>query len=119
MKKLLLPSIAALLLATGTAHAVEDTKWRADLHSCNIVKTFAFTGKTAANSDLYGSGVHASDESATVYLRLEDVLAIQKELSALRKCDAFYKCVAKRDWRRYTPDAEPKEPIPKHCYEKR
>jgi hypothetical protein len=41
------------------------------------------------------------------------------ELSALKKCDAFYKCVFKRDWRRYTPDAKPKGSIPKHCYEKR
>jgi hypothetical protein len=116
-----------LSLAMGTAHAVEDTKWRADLHSCQIVKTFAFKSKTAAGSTLYGDTetVNAgannvlNDNSATVFLSLEDALAIQKELPALKKCDAFYKCVAKRDWHRYTPDAEPKWPIPKHCYEKR
>jgi len=124
MKKLFLTGIAALFMATGTAHAVEDTKWRADLHSCVIVKTFAFKGKTAGDT-LYGENatVHAddilNDNSATVFLSLEDALAIQKELPALKKCDAFYTCVVKRDWRRYTPDAKPKGPVPKHCYEKR
>ena len=127
MKKLLLTVIAALFLATGTAHAVEDTKWRANFHSCNIVKPFAFKSKTAAGSTLCGETEIVSAgadnilnaDSATVFLSLEDALAIQKELPALKKCDAFYKCVAKRDWRRYTPDAKPEGPIPKHCYEKR
>jgi hypothetical protein len=116
--------IAAVLIASIIIARAEEP-WRANLHSCNIVKTFALKDKTAAGSTLYGDTVMAgpnnvlNDDVATVFLRLEDVLAIQKELPALKKCDAFYKCVAKRDWRRYTPDAPPKGPIPKHCYEAR
>ena len=93
MLKMLLTAIAALFLATGTAHAEspDDSKSAASFRRCEITKTFAFHSKTVVDSTLYGenSGVHADNSSATVSLRLEDVLAIQKELPTLKKCDAF------------------------------
>jgi hypothetical protein len=47
MKKLLLSSIAVLLLATGAARAV-DKKWEGDFRKCEIVKIFP---KAAPNPD--------------------------------------------------------------------
>ena len=79
MEKTLLTGIAALLLATGAAHA----DWR--LHrTC----TFFYSG---------------SDESGMY--SLEDALEIQKLIPDLRKCDAFWKCVEKREAGKV-----------KHCY---
>ena len=40
MKKMLLPSIAALLLATATAHADKE-KWEASFRQCHISKWFS------------------------------------------------------------------------------
>src|SRR5262249_35340548 len=126
MKKLLLTSIAALFLATGAvAESPDDSKWTASFRRCEITKTFAFHSKTVVDSTLYGEngGVHADNSSATVSLRLEDVLAIQKELPTLKKCDAFYTCVYKRDYLKHyaspgTSDpVKPGEKRPKHCYE--
>jgi len=105
-----LTGIAVLFLATGTAHAESpDTRWTASFHSCTINKTFAFHSKTVVDSTLYGENgeVHADNGSATVSLRLEDVLAIQNELKVLKKCEAFYQCVVDREAGKV-----------KHCYEK-
>jgi hypothetical protein len=84
MKKLLLTGIAALLLATGAAHAAEGQcadgqttgcKFYLHLHSCDVRLM--------------------PDAEA---LQLDDLLALQKYVPMLRACDAFYKCVYKRDF---------------------
>src|SRR6516162_8117896 len=91
--------IAALLLTTWAARAGDDyedyvasarargdmtDKFYLHLHACNIV----------LRTDL---GVDT--------LELADLVALQRLIPTLRACDGFYKCVAKRDWHRYTPDA--------------
>lgn len=85
---------ASIVMATATARAADETdKYYLHLHACNIV----------LKTNQYDT------------LDLTDLLALQKYIPLLRACDAFYKCVAKRDWRRYTPDTKPKGPIPKRC----
>jgi len=79
----LLVAIAALSIAS-TAHAEESRSWR--LHrTCTVIP---------------------NDLDAINDLTLEDVLAIQKFIPDLRKCTAFWKCVADREAGKV-----------KHCYE--
>ena len=76
--------IAAALSIASTAHAEESSRWR--LHrTCTVITT---------------------DPDPINDLTLEDVLAIQKFIPDLRKCDAFQRCVADRDAGKV-----------KHCYE--
>jgi hypothetical protein len=84
MKKLFLTGIAALFLVTGAAHA--DTGWI--LHrTCTVYKDF--------------------DESTdNVTLELNDLLELQKFIPILKKCTAFWQCVADREAGKV-----------KHCYE--
>jgi hypothetical protein len=82
MTKLLMA--AAALSIASTAHAEEESKWR--LHrTCSIITTDPNTEIT--------------------FLTLEDALAIQKFIPDLKKCDAFWKCVADREAGKV-----------KHCY---
>jgi hypothetical protein len=94
MKKLFITSIAALFLATGAAHA-EKGKWEFNGHRCAIETTI--------------------EEGGLVQIEAEDIPDIEAGLIKLKACDRFVNCVVKRDWRRYTPDAKPKGPIPKRC----
>jgi hypothetical protein len=118
MKKLLLTSVAALFLATGAAHAepanssrqlVSDCRYSDDTyvencrspnyHRCDVVR--------------FGS----TDDGGP--LELNDLLELQKKLQKfiplLRKCEAFYKCAAKRDGLD-TVKLKPGEKRPRHCY---
>jgi len=82
MRTLLLFAAAALLIAS-TAHAEESRGWR--LHrTCTLI-----------------SSVPDNINDLT----LEDALEIQKFIPDLKKCDAFWRCVADRDAGKV-----------KHCY---
>jgi hypothetical protein len=99
MKKLFLAGCAALFLATGAAHA-EIGKWEFNGHRCAI--------ETTVNEATIEKG-------GLVQILPENIPVIEAGLIKLKACDRFYNCIVKRDWRRYTPDAKPKEPIPKRC----
>jgi hypothetical protein len=95
-KRAFIAGVAALFLATGAVHAVEQ--WSLNTHRCDV----------SASS---GSGI----------FDLEDVLALQKLIPLLKKCDAFYECAAKRDYPKGfdvgAPDPlKPGEKRPKHCF---
>jgi hypothetical protein len=120
MKKLLLIGTTALLLATGTAHAewydnakpADDhyyDKWTANGHSCQIIKRFRSDDDNMRD---------AVTEGTMVYIQPSEIPELEKALHNLKLCDAFYKCVAKRDYRRYGTTPDPKG-APKHCYEPR
>jgi hypothetical protein len=80
MKKLLLASVAALLLATGTAHADSD-KWESSFRRCTVWKNFTHKDEDARPGRAYESGDEVWTEwpegEATIALTLEDVLALQ------------------------------------------
>jgi hypothetical protein len=78
-------AVTALLIAS-TAHA-EEPKWHVH-RTCHIYTTDP-----------------ANTGEAHIIIMLEDALEIQKLIPVLRKCDAFYKCVADRDAGKV-----------KHCY---
>ena len=61
MKKMLLPSIAALLLATGTAHA-DNEKWEASFRQCHISKWFS-------KDELAAIGWARETEGQTIVMR--------------------------------------------------
>jgi hypothetical protein len=72
---------AALFLATGAAHADD---WHLN-HTCNVIKTF---------------------DDPMVFLDLKDIQELQKYIPDLKKCTAFWQCVADREAGKV-----------KHCYE--
>jgi hypothetical protein len=73
--------IIAMLLTTGTAHADD---WH--LHrTCIVIKIF---------------------DDSIVYLELKDIQELQKYIPDLKKCTAFWQCVADREAGKV-----------KHCYE--
>ena len=124
MKAAIIAGCVVLSVLSASAAHAEDSKWAANWHSCQIVKTDALR-KNAAGG-LYGDNLQIlNEESGVVFLSLEDVLAIQKELPTLKKCSAFYNCVYKRDYHKHYATAGTSDPVkpgekrPKHCYEKR
>jgi hypothetical protein len=119
MGKLLVTSIAVLLMTTGAAHAQEpepEEHWTLASRFCLLEKTFFKSDK-----------VHVSDSTDRVMIGLdsEDIAEIEKGLKELRKCNAFRQCIEKRDWPMLSEDMrkdisdplKPGEKRPKHCYE--
>jgi|SRR5215831_7122412 len=89
MKKLFLTGVAALFLATGTAHARE---WYYHQHSCSLMNR---------PSEGEPPELFRADDP----IELDDALQIQKLIPDLKKCTAFNQCVADRDAGKV-----------KHCY---
>jgi hypothetical protein len=121
MKKALLTGIAALFLATGTAHADATKQWQED-RSCGVWKLFVSDAddpglptnidttkwqKNPGSLRTFGghNEVAISEASVTVTLGLDDLLELQKFLPTLKKCVAFWKCVEDRQAGKV-----------KHCY---
>jgi hypothetical protein len=94
MKKVLIAGVAVLLMTTGTAHA--EKKWETDWHRCMLEKFV--TEETELNVLKWT-------------ITPEDIPNIERELKELKRCDAFYTCVAERDGY-----VKPKGKRPKHCY---
>jgi hypothetical protein len=98
-----------LLLKKGTPHADSD-KWESSFRRCTVWKNFTHKDGDARPGRAYGSGDEVWTEwpegEATITLTLEDVLELQKHLPLLKKCNAFWQCVADRDAGKV-----------KHCYE--
>jgi hypothetical protein len=92
----LLTSIAVLFLATGAApfgalgaEPPDTDKFYLHLHACNVV----------LQTNQYDT------------LELTDLLALQKYIPLLRACDAFYKCVYKRDFPKHYATAGATDPV--------
>jgi hypothetical protein len=98
MKKMLLPSVAALLLATGTAHA-DNEKWEASFRQCHIHKWFS-------KDELAAIGWARETEGQTIVIEPEEIPDILKAIGVIKKCKAFYQCLEDRDRGKV-----------KHCYE--
>jgi hypothetical protein len=107
-KRLFTVSVAALLLATGTAHA-DDRKLESSFRRCQVWKNFTHKAGDArpglALGDQDEVWLDDGKEDATVTLNLEDILELQKHLPLLRKCKTFWKCTEDRDAGKV-----------KHCY---
>src|SRR5262245_1706408 len=97
MRKLLLTGIAALLLATGTAHA-DNEKWEAVFRQCHIRKWFS-------KDELANMGWQR-DTGQTIVIEAEEIPDILKAIREIKKCQAFYQCLEDRDRGKV-----------KHCYE--
>jgi hypothetical protein len=114
MKKLFLTSISALLLATGAAHADKlpheqydmQKHWQGDWRRCWAIKNFSSIDPN--RNEVFGENEEVwfkGKNDIAVTLSLEDVLELQKQLPLLKRCTAFYQCVADRE-----------EGKVKHCY---
>ena len=98
MKKLLLAGVAALLMATGTAHA-DNEKWEASFRQCHIRKWFS-------KDELAAIGWARETEGQTIVIEPEVIPDILKAIGVIKKCKAFYQCLEDRDRGKI-----------KHCYE--
>ena len=114
--------IAALLLATETAQAVDQAEgWFMDCRRDRIIKDYP------KSSDPPVHATQQEDGSYVVVIERSEFEALAKALAVARrefkKCDAFYDCVYKRDFLKHyaspgVPDPlKPGEKRPKHCYE--
>src|SRR5215831_5227644 len=84
MKKLLLTGIAALCLATGTAHSGDsksepEAGWRIN---CRKVEIWYEGGE--------------ENDAQPGHLTLKDIREIEKLIPYLKKCDVFWECVRRR-----------------------
>jgi hypothetical protein len=115
--KTFIPCLALLATVTTAAAQNQTTKpepandWEASFRRCTIQKTFAHNRPINMGGDdatSYGESeeVWVQNNAAIVTLSLEDVLRLQKDLPTLKKCTAFWQCVADRDAGKV-----------KHCYE--
>jgi len=114
MKKLLLASIAALLLATGTAHA-EEKRWWPDCRHGWITKQFEETEielPRPAGEPLQGRldwpEIEITDDNRVriTHDELRNLLKdLPKMMPVLKACWAFRKCQSDRDAGKV-----------KHCY---
>lgn len=98
MKKMLLGSIAALVLATGTAQADKE-KWEASFRQCHIRKWFS-------KDELAAIGWARDADGQTIVIEPEDIPDIVKAIAVIKKCQAFYQCLEDRERGKV-----------KHCYE--
>jgi len=128
MKKLLLTGIAALFLATGAAHAVEnecktdDTYCQCDSNGCrykwpspNFVidcrrdRLVVYFDKEDYSETLLQGGKDGNDPNRIgITIDSFDKAArvrLEKALRDWRKCDAYYQCLTDRDAGKV-----------KHCY---
>src|SRR5262245_26179277 len=97
MKKMLLAKcVAALLLATGTAHA-DNEKWEASFRQCEIRKWFS-------KDELAAIGWARETEGQTIVI--EARRDTRHPEGVIKKCKAFYQCLEDRDRGKI-----------KHCYE--
>jgi len=107
MKKLLLASIAALLLATGTAHAQwrTDPPWRTDCRHRHVEMYFEPKTKFGDPS----ATIDEDESGTTVTIDYEAFRKLLKDLPtavrAFKACDAYRKCLDDRG-----------EGKVKHCY---
>jgi hypothetical protein len=101
MKKLLLAGVAALVLATGTAHA---EGWEIDCRRDRIYKEFP---KSDTPGVWTSEGEDGSTFAAIERKELDEIAkAIAEARREFKKCDRFWQCVADRDAGKV-----------KHCYE--
>ena len=98
MKRLFLTSVAALPLATGTAHA-DSEKWEASFRQCHIRKWFS-------KDELAAIGWARETEGQTIVIEAQEIPDILKAIQVIKKCKAFYQCLEDRDHGKV-----------KHCYE--
>jgi hypothetical protein len=82
--------IAALFLATGTAHA-DNEKWEASFRQCHISKWFS-------KDELAAIGWARETEGQTIVIEAEEIPDILKAISVIKKCKAFYQCLEDRDF---------------------
>jgi hypothetical protein len=73
----------------------DDDKWEGDFRKCHIRKW-----------------IRASDLDQMAEITPDDVPNMQKWITFLKACDAFWTCVSKRD-----DESIPRNKRPKHCYE--
>jgi DNA polymerase IIIc chi subunit len=103
MRKLLLAGIAALFLATGTAHAEEklDDSWWTDCRHGWITKEF--------KAELMQDDPPVEITDTSVRITYDELRKLLKDLPritrALKACDAYRKCLDDRDAGKV-----------KHCY---
>jgi hypothetical protein len=122
MKKLLLTGIAALFLATSPTYAEPDATKEWQIRKlCNVYKlfnprvvTYGLSPDEPVPGDFFGDHeeIRVYNGQAEISLQLDDLLELQKLLPYIKKCEAFWTCVAERDG-----DVKPKGKRPKHCYE--
>jgi hypothetical protein len=93
-----LAHVAALFLATGTAHA-DNEKWEASFRQCHIRKWFS-------KDELAAIGWARETEGQTIVIEAEEIPDILKAIRVIKKCKAFYQCLEDRDRGKV-----------KHCYE--
>jgi hypothetical protein len=104
MKRLLLTSVAALFLATGTVHAEEklDNPWWPDCRRSRIVKMF--------NAELLENNPPVMVGPTVILISLDELRKLLKDLPnitrAFKACDAYRKCLVDREIGKV-----------KHCYE--
>jgi hypothetical protein len=109
MKRLFLPSIVVLLLATGAAHA-DNREWESSFRRCEVWKNFTHkdedTRPGLALGDRDEIWLDEAHTDGKITLSMEDIVEFQKHLPLLKKCTAFYQCLRDREAGKV-----------KHCYE--
>jgi hypothetical protein len=110
MKKILLSGIAALLLATGAAHAGYSfsTKWEANVRYCAIFKWVPRDHQSDIPYQRPGlnSNGWSTDDGQMMAIEADEIPDILKAIPEIKKCKAFWQCVVDRDAGKV-----------KHCYE--
>jgi hypothetical protein len=99
MKKLLLTSIAALLLASQPVANADQEKWEGDFRQCHIRKWFS-------KDELAEIGWQRDTPGQTIVIEQDEIGDLEKAIRLIKKCKAFYQCLDDRDRGKV-----------KHCYE--
>jgi hypothetical protein len=101
--------VLSVLSAPG-AHAgiIGSDKWSYNDSYCTVEKMVDWGGGSQSGYLDWGE----DGGKKLMAMDLKDVIALQKFIPALKRCEAFQQCVAERDG--YT---KPKGKKPKHCYE--
>ena len=89
MKKLLLFSISALLLALPSVANADQEKWEGSFRQCHISKWFS-------KDELAEIGWQR-DSGQTIVIKQDEIGDLEKALQLIKKCKAFYKCLDDRD----------------------
>jgi hypothetical protein len=89
MKKLLLISVPALLLALQSAASADHEKWEGNFRQCHISKWFS-------KEELAEIGWQR-DSGQTIVIKQDEIGDIEKALQLIKKCKAFFKCLDDRE----------------------
>jgi hypothetical protein len=105
MKKILM-MIAALMAVSSVAHA--QGTWEYDCRRGYALKSFA-TDVDMDEAEIGVEVLRGKEDEETVRIRRREILALRKALPKIllemKKCDAWYQCLADRDRGKV-----------KHCY---